>query len=294
MVKICALGPAGTNGHEAAKMASEMLKLGQDGADQVTEISFCSRNDEILERVGRDKCFGVVPIENSSAGLVSEVVRFWLKWAEVWLDLNVIGEILLPIEHHLLVHPSIQQVEELSGVMSHPQALAQCAKSLDRLGLKTRIPSASTAGAAAEVATNSASRSVGAIASRLAGELNGLRVISQHIEDCSGNATRFHLVARRTLPSPTGNDRTAIIFCVPNRPRALLNPLWCIGTEEVNMSSIHSIPLGTPSEYAFYCELDCHSGDRKGVMILERMRTFTNKIIVLGSYPQNSELPKGV
>jgi prephenate dehydratase len=278
MNKIFVLGPAGTNGHEAAIKFSDL-------ALPNAELIFCERNVEILQRAEEEGAYGVVPVENTTAGLVSEVVRdFWLTKKNP-CNIQAIGEMQLPIEHHLLVNDSVQNVKEISSIISHPQALSQCARRMKELGL-LNIPTSSTAEAARKISAEDNVNKCGAIASAFAAKIYRLKIILRNIEDFSENATRFHLVGPHSV-LPSGRDRTAIIFKLPNKPCALFNALGTIAEEKINMSSIHSIPSGHPGEYSFYCEFDCHKDDSKGKKILKHMDSLTDKLLVLGSYQQN-------
>lgn len=286
MLKIFALGPSGTYGHEAAVIASKLL-ASQFGVD--FEIVFCSRNVEIFSRVEEsDFACGVVPVENATAGLVNEVIKdYWLKRGTT-AKTRVIGEIEIPVNHCLLVHKDIGNINEIKAVMSHPQALAQCAVSLDREKIFERIPTASTAGAAEKISIDLALKNTAAIASYFAGELYKLKVLRTHFGDSLGNATRFHVVCKTTedFSIPTGKDRTAIIFQLPNKPGALISAISCIGNSDVNMSSIHSIPLGISGTYAFYIEFDIHVRTRIGKLVMRGLQLRTKDLLVLGSYPQ--------
>jgi prephenate dehydratase len=283
-MKLYCLGPKGTNGHEAALRVKPMLRTGID-----TTIEFCDRNEEILLRAAEDQCCGVVPIENSTAGLVSEVVRYWLNLNLFKRKLWAVGEIQLPIEHHLLVQQNIHDSSELNFVYSHPQAIAQCSKRLTQLNLQNRtVPEKSTANAAEHVSINAdVPARVAALASRLAAETYGLKILVENMQDSSDNATRFHVVGP-WMPRQSGCDRTAMIFMPIESEKSgvLANALWAIAASHVNMSSIHSIPLGQPGKYGFYCEFDCHVESDEGVRIVRRLETLTEKIIVLGSYPR--------
>lgn len=286
--KIAALGPAGTNGHQAAVLAQALLK---ERGIEVPEVWFQSRNEEILAVtavMGSKGCFGVVPIENASAGLIREIVDHWLFEAELKYraELFVIGEIHLPIHHNLLVHPSIRNVHEIRSVMSHPQALAQCAGRLNGMGLSSTIPSASTAGAAKQVASDPGMKNTAAVASAFAGEYYELKVMEVNLEDYPGNATRFHVLGPEPM-GPTGSDRTAVIFRLPNKPGVLSAVFQAVASEMINMSSVHSIPLGFMNGFAFYIELDCHMDTKEGRAIQNKLKLHTVDPIILGSYPRS-------
>lgn len=289
-MKLFVLGPAGTNGHEVAKRMV-LSKPGDWSFDQI-DLEFCVTNVEILKSAQHQAGLGVVPIENSTAGLVGDVIKgYWLKQPKRPL-LSVIGEFQLPVEHYLLVRQNISHVSQLTAVMSHQQALDQCSGNLTRLGINVRIPAKSTAGAARDVATDDRLATTGALASRFAADTYGLKILEPSLEDYSDNATRFHVVSG-SLTNPTGCDRTAIIFWVPNKPNALVSALLCISMGGINMTSTHSIPLGSPGEFAFYVEFECHQNDSDGRGVFSRLRTITHEIMVLGSFPRNIPEKKG-
>ncbi len=286
------LGPKGTNGHEAAMVAIKRLF----GDPEDWQIEFCDRNGDILEKVAGGDVYGVVPIENSSEGLVGEVVKgFWIKEMARRRAIHVIGEIHFLIEHQLLVRQEVGETRQISEVMSHPQALGQCAETLRWLGISKTIPTTSTAFAAQSISTSPSFIATAAIASKFAAQTYGLKTLQANIEDTPGNTTRFHIIhSQRSEGVLEEKARTAVIFKTANEPAALLHVLWSIAASGVNMSSIHSIPLGLPGKYAFYCEFDEHVETTKGGQIMARMETVVDDIIVLGSYPQSLPEKGGV
>lgn len=293
-MKIVALGPEGTYGHQAAVLAREVFK--KHGVILGSEVTFVGRNVDILTSVEEDsnrECLGIVPIENSSAGLVAEVANYWIRVSRQPrrdTQLCVIGELEIPVRHNLLAHSSVTDVKDILCVKSHPQALAQCMGKLDALGISIRIPTLSTADAAKEIAIEQVLKNVGrhgaAIASTFAAGHYGLNVLVEGLEDFPGNATRFHILGTNPC-AQTGCDRTAVIFKLPNESGALISALQIFSKETINMSSIHSIPLGTMNSYAFYVEFDCHIESREGLMVKDMLQSNTIGPCVLGSYPRS-------
>lgn len=300
-MSIFALGPRGTNGHEAAISLSRFLDM---------PIELCPNNTSILEMVRKKGGYGVVPIENGQAGLVSEVVMFWLaQLTQTRMNRpHVIGSIELPIQHALAVHNEVKTVSEITEVVSHPQALAQCRGFITRNRLKERSAT-STAAAIAEVDTSQDS-SIAAIGSPLAAGLYGLNVLFEDIQDSTFNQTRFHVVGEKPSKRPgepgphetnehsgrpplfqimeqaelEGRERTAVIFQIANEPGKLAEIVQTIASHGVNLASLHSIPLGMLERYAFYCEFDCHWHDKDGHEILKVITRSTDHHCVLGSY----------
>jgi prephenate dehydratase len=288
---ILALGPEGTNGHEAAQLAAK--KFGWDN----TEIVFCDRNVDLLKKLSSGdeedsrRAMAVVPIENGQSGLVVETMHgFWLKQEDDSHLPKVIGEIRLPIEHCLLVKPGTK-FQNIKKVVSHPQALAQCAQYLEKNGLLVKEPYASTAGAAKLVSESDGT--MAAIASVFAGEIYGLEILSRNIADYPENVTCFLVFVRpqdmpmvdKTVPDFSYN--TAVVFWLKDEPGSLYHALGAINSAGSNMSSIHSIPLGQPGTYAFYAEFAGHASFGIGEAIVRLMRQSADKLIVLGSWRKN-------
>jgi len=272
--KIAVLGPKGTNGHEAAQ---------KEFHPSEEDLFFCKRNADIFSTCIETQCIGVIPIENSTAGLVKEVVNFWRKNIESDLPISVIGEIRIPIRHSLLAHPNCSGLEMVSAVKSHPQALEQCSEIIAEHGWQA-LPALSTAAAAREV-METASAEVVAIASPFAGEVYGLNVLKNNGHNCATNETRFHIIgAEQSLL--TGDDKTAVIFELKDIPGALAKITTLFWSYGVNLSSITSIPTGKLGVYAFYAEFDCHQKSEVGTEIIARMNWLCERMLVLGSYPK--------
>lgn len=292
---IYCLGPAGTYSHEVAfEFLSERFLVGGDENTIVPECSFTGSNFGSLEALSKEETpgsFAVVPIENSTEGLVADTRRFWIGLLRapsgVWAHRStcrVVGEVHLPVVHCLAGLGTSGKIER---VFSHPQALGQCSGAIESLGARAE-PTQSTAEAARLVAEMK-DPSVAAICSRFAAERFGLGLIRGSVEDQKGNETRFHVVARSVnLPLiPTGSDRMALLFELEDRANALASALNMFGAHGVNLSTIHSVGLA-PRRYAFYVEAECHEEDRQGQRVLGCLRTLVvdGKLLVLGSYPR--------
>lgn len=277
-MKVAVLGPRGTNTHEVARRKVNVRE---------EDVVFCKRNEHIMERCRDEGYRGVVPIENSSEGYVREVVRFWLEHMEVLLPFSVVGETCWPISHALLLAREAKgDVSRIKVVRSHPQALGQCSKLIAELGVRTEA-ALSTAEAARELSENP-SPETAVIASVFAAQEYGLTVACRDIQDYPNNATKFHVLGTELKPV-TGNDKTTLLFEVPNRALSLASVLVPIGTLGGNLSSIHSIPLGDMGRFAFYVEMNLHKDSDEGRKALACLETLCVRVKVLGSYPQWTE-----
>jgi chorismate mutase/prephenate dehydratase len=220
--------------------------------------------------------FGVVPIENSTEGVVAHTLDLLVD-----SDLRICAEAFLEIHHSLLSHTG--RPEDLERIVSHPQALGQCRRWLARHFPKIEVEEvASTAHAAMMAATEV---KLGAISSSLAQEVYGLRIIAENIEDQSNNITRF-LIIGRDDSRPSGDDKTSLVFSVQDRPGILHRMLEPFAKSRINLTKIESRPLkNKPWEYMFFIDFKGHkeeSGVRRAIRKLEKSCLFLK---VLGSYP---------
>ncbi len=275
-MKIIALGPKGSYGHEAAQIARRGMELGDE-----TPICFVSTNVGILQAAESEAEFAIIPVENSTYGDVVDVLGY-LARQSIKYPLRIIGQVELPVRHCLMVR-SENSIADLEVIMSHPQAIGQCSESIKRWGLKTEV-STSTAAAAKFVAENPDIK-IGAIASELAASEYGLKVLERNVQTFEDNTTRFFVFGRPRRKLPTGNDKTVVIFRIPNQSGALIEALIPFASRNINMASIHSIALGGWS-YGFYVEIDGHERDPQVHEALHELVEKTTEQWVLGSFPK--------
>jgi len=273
--KLIALGPKGSYGHEAAQIGEKWLGN--------VYISFVSTNVSILSAAQSEITYAIVPIENSSYGDVVDVLGH-LARQSVDYPLRIIGQVELPIRHCLMARKGTT-IEELELIMSHPQAIGQCGESIKRWGVKTESVPTSTADAAKFVSGHS-ERKLGAIASELAAKEYGLNVIERNVQTLDDNTTRFLIFGPESKSSPTGKDKTVIIFKVPNIPGALFEAQRSFAARNINMTAIHSIPLGG-WKYSFYVEIEGHVLDTQVSEALIELKEKTSELWILGSFPKD-------
>lgn len=228
---------------------------------------------------------GVLPVENSQAGSVLDVYDLLMA-----RDLAVVGEVLVPVDHCLLALPG-QGLSDIREVMSHPQALSQCAAFIESLKVPARA-AYDTAGSARLVATDTM-KGVAAIASQRAGEIYGLDVLARGIQTVKGNYTRFFVLVARGSEVPAEfraggpPDKTSVVFGLPHEAGALYRALGAVATRGLNMTKIESRPSRkTPWEYVFYLDFLGDPGERPVVRALEELEFHSSFLKVLGSYPR--------
>lgn len=288
-MKLLALGPKGTNGHEAAVRAAAWKHFAKWEGKIDTE--FCRTHQEILERTEKHRCLGIVAIENDAAGLVNEVVSYFaLNRGKT----QVIAELTLDIHMQLLVHPKCKGISSIKTVISHEKALAQCAKCLAARGFKVLRATNSTAEAARQLAEGEVDQETTAVlASPFAGQIYGLKVSVDHMEDEVGNHTRFYVLGPRRRTTEGGDERTGVVFGVPyDIPGSIDAALSAISYNGVNKTSLDRVRLGSKRNSVFFVEFDQHRDSPKGKKALTRLHTFVSDgaddkplIRVLGSWP---------
>ncbi len=263
-------GEPGANSHIAARAAFPQL-----------EPLPCASFDDAFAAVSEGQArYAMIPIENSVAGRVADVHTLIPE-----SGLYIIGERFVPIRHQLLGLKDAT-LEGLTHVRSHPQALGQCRKQLRELGVAA-VKTADTAGAAREIAELGDPR-IGALASGLASEIYGLKVLKADIADAPHNTTRFLVFAREAQNAALGSGpcMTSFVFRVRNVPAALYKALGGFATNGVNMTKLESyIEGGAFSAAMFFLEVEGHPEEQALRLALEELAFFSTSLKVLGVYP---------
>jgi prephenate dehydratase len=223
--------------------------------------------------------FAMIPIENSVAGRVADIHHLLPN-----AGLNIVGEHFLRVRHQLLALPGATLLT-VKKALSHTQALGQCRNTLRKLGL-VPVPEADTAGSARLVAeANDAT--LAAIASSLAAEIYGLKVLMQDIEDEKHNTTRFVVLAKEPDAAKVGDGPivTTFIFRVRNVPAALYKAMGGFATNGVNMTKLESYQLdGRFVATMFYADVEGHPDDPAVARALEELQFFCSEFVLLGAY----------
>jgi prephenate dehydratase len=238
----------------------------------------CAALDDLFPLVdGGDVDYAMLPVENAVAGSVTRAYELLMEH-----DLRVYAEVILLVQHMLLARPGTT-LGDVERVRSHPQALAQCQRYLNRHALKSE-PTFDTAGAARDLA-NGQEPGLAAIASQLAAELYGLEILDRDIQDFTFNYTRFFVLAREAPPRAQRN-KTSLIFTTPHEPGVLYECLGEFAKRRINLAKIESRPrLNRPWQYFFYLDFEGHCQDPEceaAIMALLRRSLFVK---LLGSYP---------
>lgn len=231
---------------------------------------------DVFNEVSKNRAdYGVVPVENSTEGVVTHTLDMFMD-----SDLKIVSQIVMSIQHCLLSRGALDQVKHL---YAHPQSLAQCrAWVQNHLRDAEVIETASNARSAQLAAKN---RHSAAIAGSLAAERYHLGVLAPDIQDNSANATRFLVLGRQCSP-PTGQDRTSIMFGIADKVGALHSALAPFRRYQLNMTKIESRPSKRKAwEYFFFVDCDGHIKDRRVARAIAQLEEQCSFVKVLGSYP---------
>jgi chorismate mutase/prephenate dehydratase len=265
---IAYFGPEATFTHQAAirKFGASLRYSPQKTiADVFTEVS------------KRRADYGVVPVENSTEGVVTHTLDMFVD-----SDLKIVSQIVLPIQQCLMVRPGGSRAR-IKKLFVHPQSLAQCRGWIQNHLPRVELIETSSNARSAELAAKD--KNAAAIGGILAAEKYGLDVLEQDIQDNAANATRFLVLGRQCSP-PTGQDRTSLLVSVADKAGALHEAIAAFRRFKINMTKIESRPSKRKAwEYFFFIDCDGHAQDRKVAKAIHLLGEHCNFIKILGSYP---------
>lgn len=263
---IAYFGPEATYTHQAAirRFGASLTYTPQKTiADVFSEVS------------KRRADYGVVPVENSTEGIVTHTLDMLVD-----SDLKIVSQIVLPIQHCLLSNSARDEIKKL---YSHPQPLGQCRAWLQAHMAHVEIQETSSTTRAAQLAASEPHAA--ALASSLAAEKYGLKILESDVQDSSSNATRFLVLGRQCSP-PTGKDRTSLMISLAHEAGALHKALAPFRKFGINMTKIESRPNKRKAwEYFFFVDCDGHIEDPKLAKATAQLARDCAYLKVLGSYP---------
>jgi len=272
-VRVGYLGPRGT----FTELAARRLHQGDD----VELIPYRTIPEVLRDAEAGRLDQGVVPIENSIEGSVALTLDVLIHEVSI----SITGECVLPVVHHLMAKPGTR-LGDVQAVLSHPQALAQCRQSLERLVPGADQRAATSTAEAARVVSESA-EPLAALGTDLAASLYGLEVLEHGLQDLQANATRFVSTGKRSS-ARTGRDKTSVVFAFgTDKPGNLYKALQVFAERNINLTKLESRPAKQSlGEYLFLVDMEGHTEDREIEEALAAVASQCSFFKVLGSYPR--------
>ncbi|MCL1979014.1 MAG: prephenate dehydratase [Methanomassiliicoccaceae archaeon] len=275
---IAYLGPEGTFTEQAANLFAGSMKQSEFSLSPFATI------EDVFDAVETKKAaYGVVPIENSIEGAVNTTIDTLIFDS----DLHISKQLTLPISQNLMVSEKNAD-RAITKILSHPQALAQCRKFINRFYPKAVIEIASSTAEAARLVAGCGPGSkevIGAIGSKSSAEKYDLEVIHENIQDNKNNTTQFILLTKADTSAPKADCSTSIAFSTEHRPGELYRVLDIFAIWDLNLTKIMSRPTKTgKGEYVFFVEIEGSentSDISDALTMIERKTIFFKK---LGSY----------
>lgn len=267
-MKIAFLGPEGTFTQQAA-----LKHFGQS----VSTVSLGTIDDVFREVASGAANYGVVPVENSTEGVVNHTLDSFMD-----TSLKICGEVDLRIHHHLLSGPQTRE-ESITRVYAHQQTFAQCRKWLDAHMPHLERVAVSSNGEAAKRLRDE--WNAVAIAGEMAAELYGLKVLKEKIEDWPDNTTRFIIIGREDV-APSGKDKTSMLVRMKNQPGALYHVLKPFNENGVDLTRVESRPSRSGNwSYVFFIDCLGHQQDEALAKVIQALQQQALDVRLLGSYP---------
>lgn len=267
-LKVAYLGPPATFTHIAS-----MKKFGRSALF----LPLKGIGDIFIEVEKGNARYGVVPVENSTEGMVNHTLDMFLD-----SDLRICGEIFSEISHSLLSLTG--RIEEIRRLYFHPQALAQSRKWLEAHLPHVELIEVFSTAAAAEMSQKDPAGA--AIASDWAAEIYQLRKIQSRIEDSTRNYTRFLIIGKEYGPK-TGSDKTSTLLSIKDQVGALHRILEPFAERGINLTSIESRPSKTRLwDYIFYVDFEGYMDDPPVQEVLRKLEKECSLLKILGSYPK--------
>ena len=268
-VRVAHLGPSGTFSEAAA-----IKHFGHSA-----EVVPCASIDEVFRRAESGTAgFAVVPVENSTEGAIGKTLDLMLQ-----TPLNVCGEVMLRIHHHLLARSAGIDFASIKRVYSHPQSLGQCNQWLAaNLPHVERVPASSNAEAAR---LSQLEPGTAAIAGEAAAGRYGLARLAENIEDEPSNTTRFLVLGTLDVEA-TGRDKTSFAMSAKNQPGAIHELLAPLAAHHVSMTKLESRPSRVANwEYYFFVDIEGHRQNPAVAQALREIEARALHLKVMGSYP---------
>ncbi len=263
--KILCQGVQGAYSHKAA------LSIFPNG-----DINFCPKFENVFTSIEKGECdFGVIPVENSAAGSVNETYSLIMKYRYY-----IVSAIKLSVNHCL----AVKHGTDIKTVISHPQALMQCAEYIAKNGFERK--EFSNTAAAAEYVSKSDDYTLAAICSKEAAQKYGLEIIKEDIQDDKNNHTRFAVISKNPILTDDA-DKISLCFSLPHETGSLFTVLQRFSLAGLNLSKIESRPIkGSNFNYDFYLDFQGNIMEKQVAVLLSQLKDELIRFDFLGNYKE--------
>ena len=243
-------------------------------------VLYFSSFDAVFSAIEKGLCrYGVIPLENSSAGSVNAVYDLMMSH-----NFRIVRSIRLKVDHNLLAVPGAR-ITDIKEIYSHEQAISQCGQFLQKLPGVRVIPCENTA-AAAKMVAGSGRGDVAALCSRSCVELYGLESIAASVQDQGNNYTRFICISKALEIYP-GADRTSLMMVLPHRPGSLYKVLSRFYALGINLNKLESRPIPERNfEFMFYFDLETSVYSPRFIQLMGELQSVCEEFSYLGSYSE--------
>ena len=248
---------------------------------ELADISYFKTFDAVFTAVEKGFCkYGVLPIENSTAGSVNQVYDLMREH-----NFYIVGSVRVPITHCLIANTGAD-INNIKEIISHEQALAQCKNFIEKFPNVKITTCANTAVASAQV-KESGRLDLAAISSRDCAEIYGLKILQSSVQDSNGNYTRFILIAK-DLEIYKGADKVSIMTTLPHVPGSLYKMLAKFYNTSINVTKLESRPIvGSNFEFTFYFDFECDITNPKVRAVLSELDASAENFTFLGAYKES-------
>lgn len=247
---------------------------------KLPSISYYPSFGSVFTAIEEGKCrYGVIPLENSTAGSVNAVYDLMMQH-----NFRIVRSVRIKVDHNLLAKPGTQ-LSDIREIYSHEQAISQCAGFLQKLSGVKVIPCANTA-VAAKMVSEAMDNSAAALSSRSCMKLYGLSCLAEAVQDKGNNHTRFICISKDLEIYP-GADRTSLMLVLPHTPGSLYKALSRFYALGINLIKLESRPLPDRNfEFMFYFDLDISVYSPQFIQLMGELESISEDCSYLGSYSE--------
>jgi len=263
----------GTEGAYSQLACERMFKM--------PRIMYFKSFESVFSAIENGFCkYGILPIENSSAGSVKQIYDLMMRH-----NFYIVRSARLKVDHNLLAKPGVKK-EDIREVFSHEQAISQCAGYLEKLGANVKITRCENTALAAEAVAKSGRGDVAAIASHSCVELYGLKCIESDIQDRSNNYTRFICISKDLEVYP-GANHTSVMMTLPHRPGSLCRALSRFSSLGINITKLESRPIPERDfQFMFHFDLETSVYSGEFGRMIDDLDSISEDFRYLGSYSE--------